>query len=327
MAGFIVSKGSRMLPSAEEAPTRPAWTAFHEKQKEFERDEKMLASQAADLADEGEVSKPSNFSDWKRLKECQRQERMDFFGEGKSEFSELRRIINREVREEFRDQWADYYLSVRNGTDEAILAATKAQIVADQKAELEARRDEGCGMLREARDEQYQVLLEYQQETRSALRTRQEAGFDNAVFLDLMEDGTLRDRWPALRTTVSAHSIVDEMRQEANTVTGDRRGERTDRDLVEAVADGLDRVEPSVTYGAAKGADIASDLGLGVIFFLDKIFDGGAAANSNSRPPRAEPPPRDPFEGVAEETQKRQQAEKEEADGEWRKRQARSYGD
>jgi len=310
----------------EDAPTRPAWMAFHEKQKEFERDENALANQAPNLSDEQESPRLSNFDEWKKLKEFQRQERTDFFAEGKSEFSELRRIINREVREEFRERWADFYAYARVETDQIFLAEAKTKLVAEQKEELESRRDLGCEMLREARDEQYQVLLEYQQDTRHSLRTRQEAGLDNTLFLQLMDEGTLRDRWPDLATTVSASTINQEMKQEAKAITGERQVEEVERGEPAVFPDRVEGIDRGVTSGVARGADIASDLGLGLIFFFDKIFSGPVAANSNPRPQHAEPPSRDPFEGVAEDAKKRQQAEKEEADGEWRKRQ-RSYGE
>jgi hypothetical protein len=62
-----------------------------------------------------------------------------------------------------------------------ILAKVKSQLIADQKAVLELRRDAACKELRESRDERYRELLDHQQETRAELRWRQEAGLDNAA--------------------------------------------------------------------------------------------------------------------------------------------------
>ena len=309
----------------EEAPTRPTWMAFKSKQKEFDQAEKSLADSAADAGDDKEDPKVANFAEWKKLKEFQRQERTDFFGEGKSEFIALRRIINREVREEFRERWANYYAFAENNSDAALLASTKADLVADQKDELEVRRDAGCDRLREARDDQYKVLLDYQKETRHGLRSRQEAGLDNHVFFRHMDDGTFRGQWPTLSATVSASMIVDDMKREAGELT------------VERTADGSQRSEPAfsdrpghsefrLTSEVTRGLDIGSDIGLSLIFLIDGMSGGlaGPGGNSPSRP--APPPARDPFEGVAEEAQKRQQAEKEDAEREWRKKQ-QSYGE
>ena len=58
----------------------------------------------------------------------------------------MRLSIYREVREEFRERWSDIYAARRNGAD---ITELKAELLADQKAVLEGRRDEGCKELRE----------------------------------------------------------------------------------------------------------------------------------------------------------------------------------
>ena len=113
-------------------------------EKEFTQAEKILSQHEPILADEAKNQKNA---EWKILKEIQRTERTDFFAGGKSEFSELRSSIYREVREEFRDRWANFYTAKEDGADPKFLAGVKAGLIADQKAILEERRDAACAEL------------------------------------------------------------------------------------------------------------------------------------------------------------------------------------
>jgi hypothetical protein len=85
-----------------------------------------------------------------------------------------------------------------------ILAKVKSQLIADQKAVLEPRRDVACKELRESRDERYRELLDHQQETRAELRWRQEAGLDNALFFMSSESARL----PARRCSSASVNFV-----------------------------------------------------------------------------------------------------------------------
>ncbi len=149
----------------ENNPPRNIWMAFQQNEKEFQRAEKMLHEKEEIRVDE---LKNHRNSEWTILKEVQQVERKEFFAQGKSEFSNLRTSIYREVREEFRERWADYYKAVKNGPKDdreilpdvnGILANAKAQLIADQKGVLEPRRDEACKELRESRDERYREIL------------------------------------------------------------------------------------------------------------------------------------------------------------------------
>ena len=77
----------------EKAMPRNIWVAFQENQKEFERAEKILEDQNSILIRDTENLKNNNSADWKILKEIQRDERILFFNEGKSEFNQLRTDI------------------------------------------------------------------------------------------------------------------------------------------------------------------------------------------------------------------------------------------
>jgi hypothetical protein len=82
---------------------RNVWMAFQANEQEFARGEKIMAENP------GEIPENGKNAEWKILKEFQRDERMAFYAQGKSEFSALRNSIYREVREEFRERWADFY--------------------------------------------------------------------------------------------------------------------------------------------------------------------------------------------------------------------------
>ena len=316
------------MAEREEAPTRPAWTAFKDKEKEFVRDENALAAQLPTPINENEKENADiiKSGEKKLLKQFQRQERMDFFAEGKSEFTELRRAITREVRDEFRDRWADYYASAKSGADKESSAATKAQLVADQKVELEARRDAGCEKLRETRDAQYRMLLDYQFDLRHALSARHELGHDNGLFFQLLGEGKLRDRWDAFNPSLSDVSVMEDAKLTPVGAAKEKAENEEERPLSDAPSKSGERDGPSVASGIDKGAAIGSDLGLGFIFFFDKLVGGATSANSNARPQHTQAPAHNLFDGIIDEARKRQQAEREVADEEWRKNQ-RSYGE
>jgi len=213
----------------ERNPPRNIWTEFWVNQKEFEKAEKSLSENTPNFSDDAKIRENE---EWKILKAIQRDERMAFFAEGKSEFKELRNSIYREVREEFRGRWADYYTARDEGADSDVLAALKAQIVADQKAVLEPRRDEACKELRESRDERYRELLDDQRELRAHLRSCQEAGLDNTPFLlSLGEREATQDISAAFREAVEATTRPAGDEPHARTVAeADETGERASRD-------------------------------------------------------------------------------------------------
>jgi hypothetical protein len=186
----------------ERNPPRNVWMEFWVNQKEFEKAEKSLAGNEDIFSEE---QKKQNNTEWKILKEIQRTERMDFFAEGKLEFRSLRNSIYREVREEFRGRWAEYYAAQENGADPDALAALKAGITAEQKAVLEPRRDEACMELRESRDGRYRALLDDQREFRAHLNWCQEAGHDNMpLLLSLKERDATQDISVAFREAADA---------------------------------------------------------------------------------------------------------------------------
>jgi hypothetical protein len=301
----------------EDAPTRPAWMAFKENQRKFENEEKALREQAMDFSENAENPRDKNAAEWKRLREMQRAERQEFFADGKAAFSELRLSIYRETREEFRERWGDYYAARRDGADNETLAKMKAELVAEQKTTLEARRDEGCQELREARNGHYRELLDDQRDARLGLRWRQEAGLDNAHFLQQVEDrNTDRDiaAAPTFREAaneVAAREKEDAWHAEDYAFKGSPRDNRS-----------------GMKSGADISANVVGGVGMGLLSFIGGIADGMVGATPERKPRRAEPevPRPNMFDNAFEEARQRQQQEREEADREWSRKQ-RSYGE
>lgn len=293
----------------ESAPPRNMWLAFQENEKEFGRAEKLLREQKLILV---ENSKNQRDADWKILKKIQRTERTDFFAQGKLEFSDLRSSIYREVREEFRERWADFYEARRDGANKDTLADLKAGLVAEQKAVLDARRDEACRELRESRDERYRALLDDQREVRAGLRSRQEDGLDTAPFLQQLEQ----------RNTES--DTKAEFREAADQVT-------TPHGSREAVATSItaQQEDEATNRPAGRDDDISLRPGFSVGSFLDSLFFDLVNLGS-ARPPPRKPGPHEPdsFAAAAAETLKhQQQREREEEEDERLRRQRALYGE
>ncbi len=298
----------------EEGPTRPAWMAFKNQEKEFENSEKIL-SENRDKSENRNNPENVNSAEWKKLKEIQRQEREVFFVNGKSEFKELRNSIYREVREEFRDRWAELYAAQKDGADPETLSAVKKELVADQKAALELRRDEACKELRESRDGLYRELLDEQRDIRAGLRARQEIGLESTIFIQLVEDRHAN------------RDMAAEFVETGNALAGRENDERA---FSPANFPGWARHERTgLKSGTDIGANVTQGLGFGAISFLESLCDGFVGSKPDLKKRRSEPEPDgpNPFEAVIDETRKRQQREQENEADEERRKKERSYGD
>lgn len=287
----------------EKAMPRNIWMAFQENEKEFQRTETLLSENREIRLPELESIRTS---EWRILKEIQKVERQEFFAQGKLEFSKLRTSIYREVREEFRPRWAEYYDARKNGSNPDELSDLRAKITAEQKSILEPRRDAACKELRETRDLDYRSMLSDQQYARTELRWRQDVGLDNASFLtDLAATKSSPKELEA-----SFHDAAREVGrpQPSNDVS------RPDDNSIEDSGDhtagggsgGTERVGQGVRHTA--GAFLDS-------LFFDLTTMGGGSTN---------PPPRsaeEEFQAAADETQRRQQVELHpHLDAEWRER-------
>ena len=288
---------------------RNMWMAFQKNEQEFTRAEKIIAEKSPEIPEN-----PKN-AEWKILKEMQQAERIEHFASGKIEFSNLRQSIYREVKDEFRERWADYYRADKKttGDDRRFLTDVKAQLIADQKAVLEPRWNEACKELRESRDERYRGILDNQGEARAALRWHQEAGLDTAPLFN-----ELAERKDARAEVVSgfhraAHEVASQpvnalppVREEAVAARDDNAFE-------------YDRPDVSSTIGNRVTTGAGSFLGA---LFSDLANLGSARPEPVSREERA-----DAFREAAENTVKQHQhQEKEEDDARSRERQ-RTYGE
>jgi hypothetical protein len=285
----------------ENNPPRNIWMEFRENQEKFERDEKNMRTRDEFLA---EQQKNQKNAEWQILKEIQRTERLDFFAQGKSEFSELRQSIYREVRDEFRDRWADFYAARRDGADPDALAALKAELVADQKSVLDARRDEACDELRESRDERYRGLLDHQHDIRLDLRARQEAGLDNGLFLEEVDERNTGDTM-----TAGFREAADQAATPQRSGAWEAAG----------IAARSEADAPITNSGSGTDGDIGVRLGFGVGSFLDSLFCD--LVGPGPRPYRPDPAEAKLFQVAADDALKQQQQlEREQADEESRER-------
>jgi hypothetical protein len=295
----------------EDSPTRDAWLAFEKSRQEFERREKILENQNSIVLDDAEKAKTADAAEWKSLRDIQRDERIDFFADGKSAFSELRKSIYREIREEFRDRWSDYYSDLREGGNDAALRAQKAEIIAEQKIALEDRRDAACAELRKTRDGAYQELLDNQREIRHGLHERQEAGLDSTQFLGLVKE---KD---------AGRNLPEAFREAGRAMLMPQDG-NAGWEIDPSAFSGHPKEEnPGMKSPVDVGARIAEGIGFGVLSIFESLADGIIGSTPAPPPRRHEPdvPRESPFDAIIDETRKRQQHEREEADAEWRKRQ------
>jgi hypothetical protein len=289
----------------ENAPPRNIWMAFHENEKEFSRTENALRDNAPIFVAE---PKNRNNEEWEILKGIQRAERTEFFAGGKIEFSQLRLSIYREIREEFRERWRDFFALEKDDTNPETLAARKAEIVAEQKAVLEERRDEACAELRQARDQRYRGLLDDQREARAELGWRQEAGLDNALFLN-----TFADRDDRQQVVSDFRAAADE----ALSPHSHRDGYATTFRETSASEDAGTEAQG---HRDNDGIDVKIAPGIGSI--IDGLFS--ALINLGSGPTVVRRSPREEFEAAAQETLKQQEREREEAEA-WERRRQRSF--
>jgi hypothetical protein len=288
--------------------------AFQKMQAEFEIQEINRENQTPIIVEEFNNPDAIKSADWKKLKEIQRDERISFFNQGKLEFSELRQSIYREIRDEFRGRWSDYYAQTKEGGEPSELASIKQDLIAEQKAALDARRDDACAALRASRDERYQTLLDDQREARHGLHARQEAGFDNAPFLQMMEEGQLRSwqsgfREASMETTAAQEQPI--LADDAISVN------RSDAD------------QAGMKSGINIGAGIGEGAGFAIISFLDGLADGLMGGKPPPKPRSIEPalPRPDPFDGVIAAARERERAEQLQTDEEEVRKKQRSYGE
>jgi hypothetical protein len=300
---------------------RNIWMEFQKNEKEFLKSEQQLRRNS-----ENSEYSPENRAkeEWKILKGIQRDEREQFFAEGKIEFRKLRTSIYREVREEFRERWADYYKAVKNGPEDGreilpdmdvILANVRTQLIADQKAALEPRRDAACAELKKARQLEYSELLANQKAVRTEFGERLETGVGNASYFH-----DLRERRNGRQEVALA------FREASIEVTTNFQGEQPRAPLRAAVDDIPDHSAGS--HHERDLADVGRSRALGAVGAVaDSLFSFLTTMGSSPPVPMSAEERADAFREAAENSLKQhQQREREEEDAKGRERQ-RAFGE
>jgi hypothetical protein len=270
------------LLNAEErdpSPTRPAWVIFKKHEKNFAAlDPTRHKSEELSAANENSENSPE-YSQWKKLKELQKDERLSFVADTKMAIKDLRNSIYREVRDQFREKWFEYY-DQREAGDSAALRELKANLIAEQKQALEDRCKEPFAELREQRNVAYRGLLDHQIDIRAAFKERQEAGLDNGHFLDQLEKAA------GLRGIVSPEVADNRERPSASA---------NDHETAASIAASHkvrdnSGVKPALTIATS----VAEGIGLSMLSLFESIADGimGAkAAPQRQTPKEPEPNP------------------------------------
>jgi len=270
----------------EKAMPRNMWIAFQQNEKSFLHGEELLRRNSDNELNGADYIRNS---EWTILKDIQRDERMQFFADGKKDFSDLRNSIYRTVHEEFRERWNDYYENRRNAADADILRELKQGLVADEKAALEPRRDAACKELRASRDTEYRNILDMQREQRQTLRWHQELGLDTSDFFERRHNA--RD----------ADIVTEDFSVTAKQVTQPRSVERTN-----------DRHEETRTQGPAS-AGLRPLGGVGAFggSLLGSLISHFTNMGSTPPDPRSKAEREDDFRVAAEEeTKQRAKASK-----------------
>ena len=270
----------------EPAPTRPAWQAFQGVRRDFDQHEQRRAAEAERAGDEPGLDVRGPAKEWEILKKMQREERLDFFAEGKSAFREMRGAIFREVREEFRERWADYYAAQKDGADPATLRELKATLVNEQKALLEERRDQAYSGLRESREGLYQELLGGQRERRQELRGRQAIEFDSLDLMHLFHTDIPRD-----------HSDPERAADYDSWPGAVRAAQSRGAEDTGSVGFGrAERASAGMRSGAAAGSRLGDGFATGILKLFDIVADAISPPSPDSQ---KAPPPPDEFFGQA----------------------------
>lgn len=254
--------------------------------------------------------------EWKILKEHQRLEREAFFEDGKAAYAELRQAVYREVREEFREDWATYYAARREHGDSDELKAAKEDILARQSAAFKEQRDEATVELRGTRDARYADLLKEHRNERADLRAAQDEGMTSPGLLNHVH-AIIERQSPLQNAEVRSQDgqTVQQPWREAGGEVFDPGARQSfdpnfspESERDEVVADPA-TIGPKTRDPVDGGLAVGMGLIGGVADLSEKLLDGflggGAPAKPAPRPLRIEPefPKDNPFKRSAEAAQ------------------------
>jgi hypothetical protein len=290
----------RLLPEdqREPAPTREAWMKMKEAERQFAQAEAGRMVRAPDYFER--VDQPRwQAKEWELLRNYQKDQRIDFFAEGKELFREKRNEVFREVREEFRPEWRAYFKAKRDGMEADPLNEMKADILAKQNTELERRRDEACASLLERRENEYTLLKGRQKEERAELTARQQQGLRSFQLLDRNYDrddlfptdrAEHRENMSAGDERSAAKSFSEAARETCEPSQAAKDSERESRDEHQPEFDETPNTE---RHRVRDPLDAAGLLGLGALGTIanigERLFDGFMGGGAQARPRQAAP--------------------------------------
>jgi hypothetical protein len=274
---FCPERG-RPAAEREAAEPRPAWMDIKQHSHRAAEEERAGAAFDPSYMAREENRRVLERREWEILKALQRNERLAFFEEGRGIYRDLNRAIYREVREEFRNEWASYYAARREGLDADALKEMRAELIDRQKEVLDERRGDVTAEKRAERDLEYRALLDVQKAERGELIDRQELGLRSPGLLDrAYPHGTeeIGDRLPASEESLDRFGIM--------------RG-RPEQPIMNGFAPRASLIdEPLLTspHGNAEGApsrDIGTGLAGGVLGALGALGDSLLGGHSKSPP-------------------------------------------
>lgn len=273
----------------DKTPTRDAWLRYKGAEQEFDTAEAKLAVRAPDYFDRHEPTQ-WKAKEWDALRDYQKEQRTDFFAEGKQAYREVRNAVFREVRTEFRDEWKTWFHLRKDGFDLNLLGEIKNGILERQNAELEKRRDEACKELREKRDKDYQDLLQQQRGDRAHLKERQGEDLRTYDFLDRQYEHDTKGPDQSPDAARARENLKDDFAASSRETTNNPEPEREERREHEP---DLDDAPGQERHRVRDPLDAAGMLGLGALGAIaslaDRLADGFMGGVSQK--PQRQPPP------------------------------------
>ncbi|MEW6691083.1 MAG: relaxase/mobilization nuclease domain-containing protein [Pseudomonadota bacterium] len=275
----------RMLDPADrqDSPTREAALKMREAEQKHEQAETARRAYDADYMKREENRKVMAGEEWGILKTHQREQREAFFAEGKQAYGDLKKAAYREVREEFRSEWAEYYAAKRDGMASERLQEIRDDILARQNATLDARFEGAADALREQRDATYAELLAQQKEARHELHAAQEQGQSSPHLLDLVARGA-----------DTRESAPDHARGAFAAAAEEVCARSAEQGSEELAPEAADEFHGEPHNGVKSADDAVGGLGLGMIGAValigERFFDGFFGADPLGRKPQAPQP-------------------------------------
>lgn len=324
----------RQLQAAarEAAMPRPAWIAAREHTKAEQAVEAERLGWDGSYLSQEESRLVVERNEWRILKDLQKEERQAFFAGGKEVYGALNRAVYREVRDEFRSEWSDFYAAKRAGRGPADLAEIKADLVARQKEVLDERRAAATVELRASRDEDYRALLDAQKEQRGELLARQEQNLRSPDLLDRAYPSPEKQPAPGVDVRQPDQDLVDALdrfgiRRGRGDVFADLAKEQPERGHEHA-----DETAPfsTVSRFTERGPprDLAGGLAGGLLNVVGNL--GESLLGGHTKPPRQPQDTSEALDRFAIQRGRTSEAEREQAERakhasdeaywEWRKR-------